>query len=297
MAYTKQGFYSGQPLEASQLDAMEEGIIEALSNGANLEQGLGVASAQQAQDQDTDKLLEGTPKVPFGYFSYVDKNIPAVELLVKEGQENIDICKWHHREEGSNGSTYATYGGKGNYSIVLGGKALANGKRAFAHGTTTIAWGDYSHAEGDTTIAYGKASHAEGSEAISFGQNSHAAGEKTVAYGQASYAGGVSSEASGKFSFATGWHTKAVHDAQVAFDTWNDPYAPTHKESGGNILLFTIGNGSGENDRRNAFEVYQSGDIGIQYGTKVYSLHAILDTLDRNLGNIIFAEHNELNRN
>ena len=28
MAYEKQGFYSGQPLTASQLDAMEDGIIE-----------------------------------------------------------------------------------------------------------------------------------------------------------------------------------------------------------------------------------------------------------------------------
>lgn len=37
MAYIKQGFQSGRPLKAAQLEAMEDGIIEALSKAKIVE--------------------------------------------------------------------------------------------------------------------------------------------------------------------------------------------------------------------------------------------------------------------
>jgi hypothetical protein len=56
--YEKQGFYSGQPLSASQLGAMEDGIInaeklamEAAAGAANMEKGTGASATQQLNTQ------------------------------------------------------------------------------------------------------------------------------------------------------------------------------------------------------------------------------------------------------
>ena len=55
MAYTKQGFYAGEPLKASQLEAMEEGIIEAqelaAKAGESIELPEGLATETWVQEQ------------------------------------------------------------------------------------------------------------------------------------------------------------------------------------------------------------------------------------------------------
>ena len=49
--YKKQGFYSGEKLKASQLDAIEDGIIEAQQMGPNIQVGGGDSSVQQVNNQ------------------------------------------------------------------------------------------------------------------------------------------------------------------------------------------------------------------------------------------------------
>lgn len=69
--------------------------------------------------------------------------------------------------------------------------------------------------------------------------------------GAYSYAEGVEVEASGDYSHAQGYHTKATGNGQTAIGYWN-------KDTN---CAFVIGNGSGENNRSNAFEVKYSGAI------------------------------------
>lgn len=208
--YTKQNFYSGQPLKASQLDAMEDGIIaahkqaeEVLKGAGNIEVGDGLKSTQQLQDQETN--------VTAGYFNFTNKNPNAT---------NVD----------SSLTGEIKYGAVGDCSSVFGGKAAAIGKRSMAQGTTTIAKGKYSHTEGDNCVALGDDSHAEGYKTTSTGKYSHAEGynttagslldvnaiasyathaegEGTVASGQAAHAEGINTRALGNYSHTEGRNT------------------------------------------------------------------------------------------
>ena len=180
--------------------------------GLNIKNGEGSGSIQQKPDQNGG--------VTNGKFDFTNKN-PNTTLT-----GDID------------------YGGTGDFATVLGGKAAAMGKRALAHGTTTIAQGDYSHSEGNATVALGanshaeglqttaksngahsegeltiaggKYSHAEGKRATSNGDYSHAEGEEAAADGFGSHAEGLRTEADGAYSHAEGQDTKALSDCSHA---------------------------------------------------------------------------------
>lgn len=148
---------------------------------------------------------------------------------------------------------------------------------AHAEGCNTTACGRSSHSEGDTTSAYGIGSHSEGINCVagiessnSSNMSAHAEGRNTAATGSASHAEGESTTASGPCSHAEGFHTLArsnyshaggyyttALDYQYAIGKFNDPKSGTE-------TLFSIGNGTDENNRRNAFRVTKSGAV---YGT------------------------------
>lgn len=93
--------------------------------------------------------------------------------------------------------------------------------------------GIYSHAEGHTTTASGHGSHAEGTTTTASGLNAHAGGHLAVA---------------GKLcTFAHGEIVEAIsNDYEVAFGAFNKSNTDT---------LFSIGNGTDENKKSNAFEI------------------------------------------
>lgn len=248
--YEKQGFYSGQPLKASQLDAMEDGIIEAQKGVTNMEKGAQTGSTQQIPDGVANGI------------DFSGRNLLAATY-------DVDVKKWHDATE------KVPYGATGLFAHSEGGKSAAIGKRAHAEGTTTIAKGDYSHAEGDNTVALGPHSHAEGSSTVAVGGGSHAEGNLTVAEGQFSHAEGIGSQALGSHSHAAGYYTKATKSEQYVVGRWNYDVPQDI-----NKVMFMVGCGTSETDRQNAFEVYESGQIGIRHNGKVYSLQAILARMD-----------------
>ena len=137
--YEKQGFYSGQKLQASQLVAMEDGIINAeklAAGAANIEQGSGADAVNAIQQLSDSKSTT---------FDFTGKNTFAYE---------------HTADESLTGAVQ--YGASNKCAATVGGKSAARGSRSFSSGTSTIAHGSYSHTEGSNTVAYGTSTHAEG---------------------------------------------------------------------------------------------------------------------------------------
>ena len=124
----------------------------------------------------------------------------------------------------------------GSYSTAEGYDTTAKGVASHAEGVSTTASGDYSHSEGVSTTAKGVASHAEGLS--------------TTAKGVASHAEGDSTTASGDYSHAGGSNTKALKEAEVAYGKYNESNDDT---------LFSIGDGTANDARHNAFEITTTG--------------------------------------
>lgn len=165
------------------------------------------------------------------------------------------------------GTRYAdTTSTRGNYSFAQGYSVIAQGYASHAEGTLTTASESWSHAEGryttasgrgahtegDSTEAIGSYSHAEGTETqvTSTGTYGHAEGANTKVIGVAAHAEGTYTEAHGYASHASGDHTKATGDAQTVVGQYN--VADTN-------MLFIVGNGTDDLNRRNGFTVNKNG--------------------------------------
>ena len=134
-------------------------------------------------------------------------------------------------------SDYALKSKYGDTTIDVGRKADTNvGEYSTAEGRDTTASGNYSHAEGYVTTASKNCSHAEGNNTTASGNYSHAEGINTIASGRASHAGGV--------------NTKALHNYEVAYGSYNISNEDT---------LFSIGDGTTDDARHNAFEITTTG--------------------------------------
>ena len=182
----------------------------------------------------------------------------------------------------------------GNDSHAEGAMTTASSYRAHAEGNNTTASGDDSHAEGESTTANGCAAHAEGYETTASGDYSHAEGKSyykvteliadflkgnttkddiinawntkkfSVAHGKVSHVEGQDNLSLGNYSHAeglytvaignqshtSGYYTKALHDNEAAYGKYN--------ESNDNTL-FSIGDGTADDARHNAFEITTTG--------------------------------------
>ena len=134
----------------------------------------------------------------------------------------------------------------GNCSHAEGDSTIAAGIAAHAEGYSTSANKDYSHSEGYMAVASGTSSHAEGHKTRAMGDYSHAEGNHCSAHGVASHAGGSESVATGDNSFTHGDTVKANNNNEIAFGAFNASNADT---------LFSVGNGTSDTDRSNAFEI------------------------------------------
>ncbi len=141
----------------------------------------------------------------------------------------------------------------GNSTINVGRKAGTDvGIRSTAEGYSTTASGSSSHAEGSNTTASHIDSHAEGSSTTASGVSSHAEGCSTTASGKCSHAEGYSTTASGVNSHAGGECTQALHDNEVAYGKYNESKDNT---------VFSIGDGTSDSARHNAFEITTTGGM------------------------------------
>jgi hypothetical protein len=172
------------------------------------------------------------------------------------------------------GST--TLGGgtaSGDGSTTMGG-GTASGRVSTAMGRDTTASGQTSTAMGRDTTASGQTSTAMGRDTTAAGVNSTAMGYGTTANGDNSTAIGVNTFASGTGSLAMGDSTVAfgVDSTAMGGGTIADSLDETivganNVRSGGNSTswiptdaLFTVGNGSSDSARSNAFQILKNGN-------------------------------------
>ena len=148
---------------------------------------------------------------------------------------------------------YALKSKYGDTTIDVGRKAWTDvGVCSTAEGYGNTANGNYSHAEGEFTTASGGYSHAEGIHTTASGAMSHAEGNNTTASGTNSHAEGFETTASGLASHAGGIGTKALHDNEVAYGKYNESKDDT---------LFSVGDGTSDSARHNAFEITTTGGM------------------------------------
>lgn len=142
--------------------------------------------------------------------------------------------------------------GTGTNSILEGAASESTAQNAHAEGEYTHATGRYSHAEGGVTYATSNAAHAEGYSTYANGLRSHAEGAESVADGNTSHAEGKDTRTKNFAEHASG----AYNVSSSASTTFGDS---------GNTL-FSVGNGTSDNARHNAFEIRQNGDIYLSSG-------------------------------
>lgn len=188
-----------------------------------------------------------------GYFTSANgKNSHAEgqSILVPGGDDISAALQANGEAAHAEGCATKAYG---KYSHAEGMYAYASGICSHAEGVQTNANGTYSHAEGSNSKTTGYASHAEGSYTIAKGNYSHAEGSDTEAIGNGSHAGGYKSNASAPYSFCHGRELRTVGiEPQAAFGRFNETNSS---------MLFSIGNGSSDTDRKNAFSINNFGTM------------------------------------
>ena len=145
--------------------------------------------------------------------------------------------------------------------------AHAEGHFSFAEGTAshaenehTYAKGNSSHSEGWNTEAKGDYSHAEGRGCVAEGSPSHAEGQYTQALGHESHSEGSGSIARGIGSHSEGIYTVAENIGEHAEGKYNKSNTNT---------IHSVGIGTADNDRKNAFEILSNGNAYL-YGIGEY---------------------------
>ena len=139
-----------------------------------------------------------------------------------------------------------------------------------------VASGDYSYSEGSGTTASGTCSHAEGRGTVAIGYDidsiggAHAEGVRTVAFPSASHAEGFESKTEegvdgGIASHAEGYRTIAKYLGEHAEGTFN-----TTTILGAKRQRHSVGIGTSESDRKNAFTIFENGDTYL-YGVGGYN--------------------------
>ena len=163
--------------------------------------------------------------------------------------------------------------GTGVNSVVQkNGQNIASGNYSVAEGNQTSATSISTHAEGKETQANANYSHAEGIRTTAGGSASHAEGQGTQANATGSHAEGTSTQANVDNSHAEGSYTIANNHSEHASGRYNvSSSASTDFGDSGNTL-FSVGNGTADNARHNAFEIRQNGDIYITSGNSTVKL-------------------------
>jgi len=175
-----------------------------------------------------------------------------------EGQNTIASGTYSHAEGNSTSATSTSCHAEGYYTRAMGNYAHAEGFRTSAD--------SYSHSEGYNTSAK-STSHAEGNYTIADGYYSHAEGTNTKAKGYYSHAEGNNTSASAFSSHAEGEYTKANNLAEHASGRYNVSSKASDTFGNAGNTLFSVGNGTTDYARHNAFEIRQNGDIYITSGS------------------------------
>ena len=201
--------------------------------------------SEYAKSIDVNAALGNKADISYTHDTYASKSLYS-DTTINTGRKAGTTVGVNSTAEGTNttSSSHSTH--------AEGIRTTASGGRAHAEGMSTTASGNDSHAEGCETTASGHQSHAEGYVATASGDVSHAEGWETTASGSKSHAEGYKTTASGIASHAGGTGTKALHNNEVAYGKYNESKDDT---------LFSVGDGTADDARHNAFEITKTGGM------------------------------------
>jgi hypothetical protein len=233
----------------------------------------GTASGNASHAEGRGTLAQGVGSHAEGYKTTAGENSAHAE-----GYETTasGVCS-HAEGRGSVAS--------GIVAHAEGRSTTASGEHSHAEGRNTIASGIVSHAEGGATTASKDCAHAEGGYTTASNTYAHAEGYETTASGQAAHTEGCKTQAKGNWTHAEGYGSIAESNgAHAEGGYWNldgslavgghARAAASHAEGVGTITsniaehasgkynvstkdetLFSVGNGTSDTDRHNAFEI------------------------------------------
>lgn len=115
-------------------------------------------------------------------------------------------------------------------------------------------------------------SHAEGWHTEASGQYSHAEGFRTIASGICTHSEGADTKAYNSYEHTSGCYNVSNKASKTFGDSGN--------------TLFSVGNGTAENARHNAFEIRQNGDIYFYDGANDVKLQDKFTGIETTIGNI-----------
>lgn len=162
--------------------------------------------------------------------------------------------------------------GSGNIDIQGGG---GGGKAVSAGTNISITTGETADTI-NCTLPISAGTNVLGvvANAIKMGENttassvcSFAMGTGTLANGYRSFAGGVASRARAECTFAYGTYVNSLQYNETAFGKYNVSNGANSTWGDSGNTLFSVGNGTADNARHNAFEIRQNGDIYLSNGT------------------------------
>ena len=147
-------------------------------------------------------------------------------------------------------------------AVNSGTRNLIMGEACSAMSYTSESFvGGYNSKIGDMrTFAFGGRSEALSVGAVAFGYDGQSF-KPQVSKGYGSFACGGGTSANTEYSFATGYHNFTTRRSEFASGQYNNSVSATTTFGDSGNTLFSVGNGTADNARHNAFEIRQNGDI------------------------------------
>lgn len=242
--------------------------------------GGGVQSNWNETDTTSLAYIQNKPTIQNpGFIQYTNPNYSTRTGLINSlsTNYNTNIGKGAVIEGTKDPDSSEKIEASGQFSHAEGGSTKASAQYSHAEGYTTTSSNYYAHAEGYVTTSSGMATHAEGqgSQATNedahaegyyttaSGKNSHAEGRSTTASGLNSHAEGYYTTASGESTHAEGCYTLAQNNYEHASGRYNNSTKTNTTFGDNGNTLFSVGNGNNTNNKHNAIEIRQNGDLYI----------------------------------
>ena len=222
----------------------------------------------EIQDLNATKTVELT-QAEYDSLSPKDPNVFYIITDATAG----DLSNYYTKSETDNAITAAT---STKQDTLVSGTNIKtiNGETLLGEGNITIQGGG----GGGKAIEAGRGisiTTGETADTVSFNlpisagtsTNSISEGIGTVASGKYSHAEGEDTKANGIYSHTEGYYTIANNASEHASGKYNNSVSASTTFGDSGNTLFSVGNGTSDNARHNAFEIRQNGDIYCSDGT------------------------------
>ena len=205
------------------------------------------------------------------------------------GEDNKALSAYSTSFGYKNSSTGLYTFSAGNQNNSVGWAAATFGEQNYAGGSNSLVAGklsrtsDASSVGGSNSLAVGESVQVHGNSALATGLNNIAKANYSAVFGkntsteldaESSISFGELTITYGKYSLSGGYNTTALTYSEVSFGRFNKSFGGNTTVWVATETLFTLGNGTDNLNKSNAFIVLKNGNTGIKIGdnSPVYAL-------------------------